>query len=524
MLRPRKPPEPRLSWAFVSQVDAEAEGVQLPDIGRSGVRFAAPKPDGIGDPGGECFVLSPVSVWAHLRPKKRPPSYCPVCLEPVVLKLGTRVRHHYGHRPSSTCAAAGAEGALHIAAKLHLASVLRSFSGRLRTQGVCNRVPGERTSERCPRGPIREWPDRWDEVLIEHAIPSVRADLMLLRAGSPVLAIEIYSTHAVDELKVEKYRKLGIPWIEVPAASLAPDAGPPWTPATPLPTLGDSTADPVWWRCPGHTRLHAAYVDHQQNGVHAVGWRQAHLYRTDGGITAGTVKVDTVILWVMTRRKGGEPVEVWVEKDTHDRPLRPGVAIDAGEDPMRRAHQHFVDWARWLRETRGTTVDSPMSWQQGTPGRASERATLYPERLRWNHQTGSFDGPPAQPSRAWPVPLFEQTDAHPVHGRSGEVWCDPAARDRGELWHVTDGPCWLTLRMHHWQSDEESMSRADFTLHIHDGRRWTPVETHSVTRSSERMPVPPQKLIRAAAAAVAAEWQEVQSRPARMREIVERVC
>lgn len=520
MPRPRTPPEPRLSWAYVPRHRAEAEGVQLPDIGWHGMRHAEPTAAGIQQPGDECFVLSPVTLWAHLKPKKRPPSYCPVCHEPVVLKLGKRLRHHYGHRPSSTCAAAGAEGALHIAAKLHLATELRSLVGGFRTQAVCNRVPEERSTERCRRGPIREWTGGWDEVLVEHTVPSLRADLMLVAAGKPVLAIEIYATHAVDELKAEKYRELGIPWIEVPASAVAPEAGQPWTPASPLPTLGDSTAEPVNWRCPRHEGLYAAYVDHQQNGEHPIAWRQAHLYRTDGGINAGNVKVDTVILWAMTRREGGEPVEVWVERETHDRPLRPRVRIGDRAAALRHAHQHFVDWARWLRNERRTTVDSPMSWQQGTPERRAERAKLYPERLRWNQQTGSFQGPPGQPSLAWPVPLFDQAVEHPVHGASAQVWRDPPVRDLGELWHATDGPCWLTLRVHQWHDTGIPIIRADFTLHIHDGRRWVPLETHSVARS-ERIPSRAAQLIRGAAAAVAAESEAVQKRPTRMREIVE---
>lgn len=523
MPRPPAAPEPRLSWAFVARSRADVEAVQLPDVGPSGTRYADPGPEGIQAPGAECFVLAPVTVWSHLKPRKRPPSYCPVCLEPVVLKLGTRLRHHYGHRPASACPAAGAEGALHIAAKLHLAAALRSLGGGLRTQALCRRVPDERSTERCLRGPVQNWAIEWDEVVVEHAMPSVRADLMLLRAGRPVLAIEICATHAVDDRKAEKYRELGVPWIEVAAAAVAPEAGVPWRSESPLPTLANGAADPVFWRCARHEALYAAYVDHQLNGVHPIAWRQVHLYRTDGGISAGTVKVDTTILWAMTRRAGGEPVEVWVEHESRDDPLRPPTPVGPDDEPLRLAHRHFLSWARWLRDARGATVDSPMAWQQGAPERPSERALLYPERLRWNQQTGSFVGPPGQPSLAWPVPLFERAATHPVHGRSGQVWRDPPVRDRGELWHATDGPCWVTLRVHQWKHYGAAMSRADFTLHVHDGRRWVPVETHSVIRPPGRGGPPPEALIRAAAAALAAEREEVLSRPGRMREIVESV-
>jgi hypothetical protein len=94
-------------------------GVEPVALGGGGRRVLGGTPERLAPAAaGDPFVLTTVGSWKRLAPGKRPPSYCPVCLERVTLKLGSRNRHHYAHRPESACPAAGVEGALHLAAKL----------------------------------------------------------------------------------------------------------------------------------------------------------------------------------------------------------------------------------------------------------------------------------------------------------------------------------------------------------------------------------------------------------------------
>lgn len=110
---------------------------------------------------------------------------------------------------------------------------------------------------------------------VEYAIPSLRADIMLLRGGASVAAIEVCATHAVDAQRASRYRGLGVPWIEVPAARITDLWRTLWDGSEPLPVQADSGAEP--WRCPHHARLFAAWEEDQRNGVHRLAGRFVHL-------------------------------------------------------------------------------------------------------------------------------------------------------------------------------------------------------------------------------------------------------
>lgn len=439
-----------------------------------GVEGGGLRPDAAGAP----YVLTPVTVWAHLRPAARPRSYCPVCLERVTLRLGPRNRHHYGHRPESTCSAAGAEGALHLSAKLRLGEEL-ARGLPLRLQHLCHRIPQERGTERCTPAPVEAWDGVWDEVRIEHTLPAVRADLLLLRRGKPVLALEVYASHAVDVAKARKYRGMELPWIEVSARHIAPEAGVPWTAADPLPVLAASHH--AEWRCPRHQALHEAYLEHERNGTHRFAWRLAHLYRRDGGIAAASLRTEGVLLWMLERRENGHVVEAWIEREDRDQPLAPPLAVQGREGVKRRLHGQFLAWKRWTESDRGARVDSPMPWRHDEPEPKRERGVLYPERLRHNPQLGVFQGVPGIPAVAWPLPLHASAEPHPLFGNSPVGWSDRPVRDQIALTHSVVGPVWLTMRHHEWLETGRRRSRADLALFVHDGRRWTAGPTHSET-------------------------------------------
>ena len=59
-------------------------------------------------------VMRDVHDFAHLTPAERPQVLCPVCQQPVVLKLGQQRAHHAAHRPGSDCEAATPAGARRV--------------------------------------------------------------------------------------------------------------------------------------------------------------------------------------------------------------------------------------------------------------------------------------------------------------------------------------------------------------------------------------------------------------------------
>ena len=61
-----------------------------------------------------------VSDYAHLPPSLRPKVRCPLCLEPVIMKLGQVKFHHYAHQPDRICVATQPETALHLNTKFHI--------------------------------------------------------------------------------------------------------------------------------------------------------------------------------------------------------------------------------------------------------------------------------------------------------------------------------------------------------------------------------------------------------------------
>jgi hypothetical protein len=500
--------EVRLAWAYVAADEAGSAASSVAAV--DGARRHL---------GGVLHLLVPVAAYRALPPRRRPRSFCPVCLERVWMKLGARNRAHYAHLAGSQCAAARGEGALHHAAKIHLAEQL----GRgepLIVRPLCHRVPEERGTERCTAAPETEWPVRWDEVRVEHSLPSLRADLVLMRDGAVVAAVEIYATHAVDDVRAAKYRDLGIPWIEVTARGVLPDHDVAWTPDAPLPLLGDSRLHPEVWRCPRHEGLHRGLLEYERNGIHRVARRVVHVYRSDAGRSAGEVRCRAIGVSILERREDGVPAESWLERDdTGARIGHPVRGRDRAE-ARRILHTQFTEWARWMRETQSATVDSPMRWLEAAeaPARATER--IYPQRLRWDAHAGAFRGVPDLPPLAWPALPALPGEPHPVLGRT-RCWTE--AHRRGPVIHAVDGPVWLTLALHDWRDAEGPATRADVAAFVHDGRRWRAVEGAPFT-ATVRAPKPWNAILPALARTLATHDPETLLDGAAVRGAMARVA
>jgi hypothetical protein len=454
--------ELRLAWAYVPAEEAGDAAGAVAAVDGARRRFVEE-----GDrlvAGGDAYLLVPVAAYRALPPRRRPRSFCPVCLERVWLKLGSRNRPHYAHLSGSVCAAATGEGALHHAAKVHLAERLAPGAS-VALRPLCHRVPQERGTERCTAAPVTAWPVAWDEVRVEHALPSLRADLVLLRGGAVVAAVEVYASHALDDVRAAKYRGLGVPWIEVPARGVLPDHGAAWTPDEPLPVLGDSRLHPEVWRCPRHEGLHRGLLEHERNGTHRVARRIVHVYRTDGGRSAAEPRCRVVGMSMLERREDAVPVESWLERD--DTGARIGVSVPGAdrERTRRRLHAQFGEWVRWMRAHTGAVVDSPMRWLEAAEAPPAPRA--FPQRLRWDAHAAAFRGPPGLPALAWPLLAPRPGAPHPVFGDAPAAWTEPHPR-RPPMVHAVHSPVWLTLVPH--------PARADLAAYLHDGTRWRPAD------------------------------------------------
>jgi hypothetical protein len=482
----RRAAEVRLAWAYVAAESAGDAAAYVAAVDGARRRFRVEGDRLVPDAPGDEHLLVPVAAYRALPPRRRPRSFCPVCLERVWLKLGARNRPHYAHLAGSECAAARGEGALHHAAKIHLAEQL----GRrvpFRVRPLCHRVPQERSTERCTAAVESAWPVAWDEVRVEHALPSLRADLVLLRDGAVVAAVEVYASHAVDDEKAARYRGLGVPWIEVPARGVVPEHGVGWTPDEALPLLGDSRLHPERWRCPRHEGLYRGLLEYERNGTHRVARRLVHVYRTDAGRSAAEVRCRPVGISMLERREEGEAAESWLERDDSGARIGPPFVGADREEARRVLHAHFTAWARWMKSARRATLDSPMRWlEAGESLPYTERA--FPQRLRWDGHAEAFRGVPDLPALAWPALPALPGAAHPVLGHSPRAWTE--THRRGPVLHAVDGPVWLTLVSHAWTDAEGPAARADIAAYVHDGRRWRTVEGAPFTATA-RTTAPP---------------------------------
>src|SRR4051812_14146198 len=201
---------------------------------------------------------------------------CPVCDQPVTMRLGPILAAHAAHAPSARCATLREETALHVNLKCRIAEQLRELAGtgatiRLRERcvvGAWRRVSGARrvdappetvlerelTAEPCRQHQDRTWPVTWGRVELERrgvddAVARI-PDIVLYRGARAVGAIEVFHTHAVDKPKAEALARLGVPWLEVRADPALIDPDGAWTVAMPLPAHRAGPDD--LWRCPRH--------------------------------------------------------------------------------------------------------------------------------------------------------------------------------------------------------------------------------------------------------------------------------
>ncbi|WP_059437819.1 competence protein CoiA family protein [Anaeromyxobacter sp. PSR-1] len=139
------------------------------------------------------------------------PFTCLGCGEPLVPHLGRVRARHFAHAPGSACPLTAPETALHLDAKERLLALCADAFERRRTVTVLARCPS------CRRLAPRDLAAEGDAAAAEGAVGPLRADVLVLRAGSPALAIEVLVTHAVEAEKEAALAAAGVPAVEIDA-------------------------------------------------------------------------------------------------------------------------------------------------------------------------------------------------------------------------------------------------------------------------------------------------------------------
>lgn len=357
-----------------------------------------------------------VSDFAHLAPRRRPPATCPECTRPLTLKLGRVRRHHAAHAPGSLCPATQPETALHVNLKLHVAAQLASSMGQGSELHIRRCCVGA-ASQPCDSVRDDVWLRDWDEVAVEARVASGdrhnRPDIVLLRAGRAIGAIEVLVSHAVSEQKAELLARARIPWVEVRASESLCDSVSGWRAEHPLPVERTGSIDGLGeWRCEAHLR---------RESVLAVA-RVVDLYRP-GGVR------DRVIYRVEEQLVEGETQALTLRRDGREIARQPADSTRASK---RRAWTKLRDmYAADVESlTAGGDVfsDSPMGWATGDaaanliyealadlqPADPTPLATRYPRRWFFARERGEWFLPADMRDVRWDRSNPDAFAAHPA--------------------------------------------------------------------------------------------------------------
>lgn len=124
---------------------------------------------------------------------------CPACESQLIARKGKVKVHHFAHYNSEECSK-GIETTLHLLAKEILA------------EEMCIKLPSlylEFDSYKDKELMYKEMTYEFDKVYLEKKFDNIIPDINLESKGNK-LFVEIFVTHDIDEIKLEKIEKLGI--------------------------------------------------------------------------------------------------------------------------------------------------------------------------------------------------------------------------------------------------------------------------------------------------------------------------
>lgn len=138
---------------------------------------------------------------------------CPACGEVLVAKKGEKMMHHFSHYAGHNCEY-GYETSLHLAAKDIL-----SKANKMVLPPVCVDFPDsyKKSEKICDSVEIEI-----EKVELERRYNDVIPDIVVY-AGGRQLFVEIYVTHAIDDIKFQKIKDANISTIEIDLSKTSED-------------------------------------------------------------------------------------------------------------------------------------------------------------------------------------------------------------------------------------------------------------------------------------------------------------
>lgn len=389
-----------------------------------------------------------VSAFADLSPKQRPRALCPQCARRLTLKLGAVRRHHAAHAPGQICASTQPETALHLNTKLALAAALAAASRNDATLKVMRRCAGAAASApTCERTLVGEWLHAWTDVLVEHRVGNdLRPDILLMRDGGAIGAIEVLVSHAVSPEKARVLAELGVQWIEVRADESLASPG-SWTPVDPLAVA--HTSDEREWRCDAHRALHAKLLDtletsrlaQREAARHAavlVAARVVDVYHAGGARERFIYRVRELTIdgrpHALQLQRGGlelESAELSATIDRREAWPRLRSAFDADIERLKRDERSFIDSPmRWARgDAAENIVDEALADRVAYD--PTPLATRFPRRWFHNAKTGEWFLPSDMRDVRWDRPQDDVFAPHPAWTRARSAVRERAAPEGG---------------------------------------------------------------------------------------------
>lgn len=130
---------------------------------------------------------------------------CPACNEPLIAKKGPKKLHHFAHRPKTNCIH-GYETSLHLAAK-----DIISKAKKLCIPAIYVQFPNSYKNDEliCEAKEIAI-----EKVELEEFLDDIVPDIVVYSNGEKFF-VEIFVTHCIDDVKLEKLRKRNIPTMEI---------------------------------------------------------------------------------------------------------------------------------------------------------------------------------------------------------------------------------------------------------------------------------------------------------------------
>jgi hypothetical protein len=383
-----------------------------------------------------------VSDFAALAVRRRPAAYCHTCGARLTLKLGDVRRHHAAHRAGAACPTTHPETALHSDCKLALAAALRaaaSPSASLSFRVTCDGANGEP----CRRTSIVQWSGGWDDVRIERRIDAAsRPDIVLLREGAPVGALEILVWHAVEAEASDALARAGIPWVEIEADPNRRDSA-RWDLTQPLDAR--RVNDTHRWRCDVHASMFAmreakrvvreSTPDECDRARTLRSARVVDLYHPNGGHERFIYRVveerDAAGDLRMLRLLRGNLEIATVPADDHARSASAEIAASFRADigRLRRDDAVFADSPmRWAHDAAAEFITTEAVFDRRRPD-PTVLATTYPRRWFYSRVSGEWFLPDDMLAVRWDRGRDDPFAPHPAAFR--EVTARASAAPEG---------------------------------------------------------------------------------------------